>query len=89
MHMIAVRMASIDGVKGMVDAHCSDVVRWVKRIDGKEVEAKCEDLTIEKRFAHGGPWMSVETCAIHLNYLIVHGQYPCLLYTSPSPRDRG
>jgi len=74
--MITVRMASLDDVKGIVNVHCSDVDRWVKHIDGKEVEAEYEDLTIEERFAHGGPWMSAETCAIHLNYLIVHSQYP-------------
>lgn len=33
--MITVRMTSLDDVKGIVNAHCSDVDRWVKRIDGK------------------------------------------------------
>lgn len=40
------------------------------------VEASYEELSVEERFEHRGPWMSVETCAIHLNYLLVSGQCP-------------
>ena len=71
-----VRLATLDDVRGIVDVHCSDVKRWYKRVGGRRAEARYEDLSVEERFEHGGPWMSVETCAVHLNYVLVSGQHP-------------
>ncbi len=71
-----IRVASLDDVRGIVEVHCSGVGEWVKRVDGREVEARYEDLSVEERFSHGGPWMSVETCAIHINNLLINEQYP-------------
>jgi len=71
-----VRLASLDDVKGITEVHCSDVKMWRRRVGDKWVPASYEELSIEERFMHGGPWMSVETCAIHLNYLLLAGQYP-------------
>jgi len=73
---ISVRVASLDDVKGIVNVHCSGIERWVRRVDGKEVEVTYDELTVEERWAHGGPWMTVETCSVHVNYMLVHGQYP-------------
>ncbi len=73
---VDIRFATLDDVKGIVDVYCSSIARWVKRIDGREVEVRYEDLSVAERWAHGGPWMSVETCAIHLNYLLTWNQYP-------------
>lgn len=42
----------------------------------KQVEASYEDLTVEEHWGHGGPWMSIESCSIHLNYLLTYNQYP-------------
>ncbi len=75
---IEIRLASLDDIKGIVDAHCSSVSKWFKRVGGKEVEAKYEDLTVIERFSLGGPWMSAETCAIHINNLLLNGQYPLI-----------
>ena len=73
---LIVRTASLDDVRGIVDIYCSDIDKWIKRVNGREVEARYEELSIEERWSHGGPWMSIETCAIHLNYLLVSNQYP-------------
>ena len=73
---IVVRKASLDDVKGIVDVNCSGVVKWYKEVDGKRVEASYEELSVEERWSHGGPWMSIETCSIHLNYLLINNQYP-------------
>ncbi len=73
---VSIRFAVLDDVKGIVDVYCSSIDRWVKRVNGREVEVRYEDLSVAERWAHGGPWMSVETCAIHLNYLLTWNQYP-------------
>lgn len=75
---VEIKLAVLDDVKGIVDVYCSSIVRWVKRIDGKEIIVRYEDLSIVERWVHGGPWMSVETCAIHLNYLLTWDQYPLI-----------
>lgn len=73
---LVIRPASLADVYGITDVHCSDVKSWRKRVDGKEVEASYGEPSIEERFEHGGPWMSPETCAVHLNYLLTSGQRP-------------
>ena len=74
--MIRVRIASLDDVKGIVDTYCSSIDKCFKCINGEKVEVKFKDLSIEDRWGCGGPWMSIETCSIHINYLLVHKQYP-------------
>jgi len=73
---VDIRLASLNDVKGITEVHCSDVKVWRKRINDKWCPASYEELSIEERFMHGGPWMSVETCAIYLNYLLIAKQYP-------------
>ena len=75
---VKIRLASLDDVKDIVDIYCSNVDHWVKHINGKEVEVRYDDLSVVERWAHGGPWMSIETCAIHLNYLLLWNQYPII-----------
>lgn len=69
-----VRIATLDDCRGIVDVHCSGVERWIKKSEGKE--ASYEELSIEERYLHGGPWMSIETCAIHMNNLLLEEQFP-------------
>ena len=71
-----IRIASLDDVKDIVEVYCSSISRWIRYINGREVEARYDDLTIAERWSHGGPWMSTETCAIHINNLLVNNQYP-------------
>lgn len=74
--LLKIRPATLDDVAGITEVHCSDIDRWFKWEDGERVEARYEELSVEERFEHGGPWMSVETCAVHLNYVLTSGQYP-------------
>ena len=73
---VEVRVASLDDVGGIVDVYCSGVDRWFRWIGGGRVEANYGDLGVVDRWSHGGPWMSVETCAVHLNFLLTSDQYP-------------
>ena len=73
---VEIRLASLDDVKGIVEVYCSDVDKWYRFINGKKVEARYEDLSVIDKFSHGGPWMSIETCSIHLNYVLTSNQYP-------------
>lgn len=73
---IRVRIASFDDVKGIVEIYCFSVSMWTRYINGREVKARYEDLTVAERWSRGGPWMSVETRAVHLNCLLVNNQYP-------------
>ncbi|RLG84639.1 MAG: GNAT family N-acetyltransferase [Thermoprotei archaeon] len=73
---VEIRLASLDDVKGIVEVYCSDVDKWYKFINGRKIEARYEDLSIIDKSSHGGPWMSIETCSIHLNYVLISNQYP-------------
>lgn len=74
-----IRLATLDDVKGITDVHCSDIDEWFKIEQGKKVAVPYDRLSIWERYEHGGPWMSIETCAIHLNYLLLAGQYPIVV----------
>lgn len=75
---INIRVASIDDVEGIVQVHCSGIDRWVRHTNAGAVEVNYDDLSVAERFRHSDPWMSVETCAIHLNNLLTNGQYPLI-----------
>lgn len=59
---LVVRKATLDDVMGIVDVHTA----------GEELS----NLSVRERYLRGGPWMSVETCSIHINALLLNGQYP-------------
>ncbi len=73
---VEVRVASLDDVRGIVDVYCSGVDRWFRWFGGGRVEADYGDLGVVDRWSHGGSWMGVETCAVHLNFLLTSDQYP-------------
>ncbi|USG99327.1 GNAT family N-acetyltransferase [Thermococcus argininiproducens] len=75
-----IRIAKLEDVKGIVEVHCSDIERWIKKDDNRE--ATYEELSIKDRYLHGGPWMSIETCAVHLNNLLLEGQIPIVVETN-------
>ncbi|WP_240910739.1 hypothetical protein [Thermococcus sp. MAR1] len=54
-----IRLATLDDVGGIVALHAAN-----ERLSGNLYE----------RYTRGGPWMSVETCAIHLNNLLLDDQ---------------
>ncbi|NJE06385.1 GNAT family N-acetyltransferase [Thermococcus sp. M36] len=54
-----IRLAALDDVEGIVSLHTAS-----ERLNG----------SIYERYTKGGPWMAVETCAIHLNNLLLDEQ---------------
>jgi ribosomal protein S18 acetylase RimI-like enzyme len=57
---LVVRRATLDDIKGIVDVHTA----------GEELSG----LSVRERYLRGGPWMSVETCSIHINTILLEGQ---------------
>lgn len=65
------REAALDDTRGVVAVHLTNPDRPFDR--------PVESLSISERGDHGGPWMSVESCAIHLNNLLAWGQGPLVV----------
>ena len=70
--MLGLRTAVLSDARAITEVHCSDIKEWVRH--GQQTNY--EFLTISERWAHGGPWMSVETCTIHINNLLLAGHLP-------------
>lgn len=75
--VISVRLATLQDAAAITAIHTSDVPQW-SRIDseGRSHPAAYSDLTVYERWQHGGPWMSLETCAVHLNRLLAGAGIP-------------
>ncbi|MGA7923213.1 MAG: GNAT family N-acetyltransferase [Thermoplasmata archaeon] len=70
-----VRDATLGDAPAITTVHTSNVEHWVRTSPSSSpTELSYGELSVAERFAHGGPWMSVETCAIHLNQLLLAGQ---------------
>ena len=68
---ISVRTATLDDTVAITDVHRSAIGRWQRLNERGEVQdVPYEQLTLHERWLHGGPWMSVETCAVHLTHLL-------------------
>lgn len=59
---LKIKIATLDDVEGIVGVHTA----------GEELSG----LSVGERYLRGGPWMSIETCAVHINALLLEGQYP-------------
>ena len=71
MSEIAVRLATLDDAAAITAIHTSQISRWQRFNERGEVEdLPYEALTLYERWLHGGPWMSIETCAVHLTHLL-------------------
>ena len=66
-----VREATLDDTRDIVAVHLTNPDRPFDR--------PVESLSIAERIGHGGPWMSVESCAIHLNNLLAWGYAPLVV----------
>jgi GNAT superfamily N-acetyltransferase len=66
-----VREATLDDVQDIVAVHLTNPDRPFER--------PVERLSIAERCSYGGPWMSVETCAIHLNNMLAWGYAPLVV----------
>lgn len=75
--MISVRLATLADAVAITDLHKSDIARW-ERIGprGETIPVRYEDLTLYERWQHGGPWLSIESCAVHLNHLLAGVGFP-------------
>jgi predicted N-acetyltransferase YhbS len=66
-----VRQATLDDTHDVVAVHLTNPDRPFDRPP--------EGMTIDERCNYGGPWMAVETCAIHLNNLLAWGYLPLVV----------
>lgn len=75
--MITVRLATLADTAAITEVHKSDVARW-ERIgaDGTPLPTPYASLSLYERWQHGGPWMSVESCAVHLHRLLAGAGLP-------------
>ncbi|MBN2394794.1 MAG: GNAT family N-acetyltransferase [Anaerolineae bacterium] len=77
--MITIRPATLADAAAISAVHCSTVDAWRDPYTRQTVDEATLDL-----FGHwynGGDWMSVETCAIHLNGLLMDGHLPLVAET--------
>lgn len=75
--MVTVRLATLQDSAAICAVHCSDVPAWTRlTADGQIVTADYASLSLYERWQHGGPWLSLETCAVHLNRLLAGGGFP-------------
>ena len=71
-----IRQAQLDDAPGISEIHRSHIGRWYRRLDGEQVDVPYNNLSSGEHWGFGGPWMSVETCSVHLNNLLLQHQYP-------------
>lgn len=69
-----VRPARLDDAAAITAVHCSTVSEWRDPHTRQAVPYAALDLF--GRWYNGGPWMSVELCALHLNALLRAGPAP-------------
>ncbi|WP_234394339.1 hypothetical protein [Thermococcus piezophilus] len=69
-----VRIATLEDVAGIVGVHRSGIERWLKREDGRVEEAHYKELSVRERYLSGSPWVSIESCVVHINNLLLEGQ---------------
>ncbi|HDQ35123.1 MAG TPA: N-acetyltransferase [Chloroflexi bacterium] len=74
MSEITLRRAGLADAAAITAVHCSTVDHWRDPHTREIVPATALDLY--GRWRNGGPWMSVETCAPHLNQLLLEGHLP-------------
>jgi GNAT superfamily N-acetyltransferase len=72
------RYASLDDAAEIGEIHRSYVDRWYRKLDNEQYEVPYGSLSLGERWGVGGPWMSVETCSVHLNNLLLQHQLPII-----------
>jgi len=72
--MITIRPATLADAAAISIVHCSTVDEWRDPYTRQPTDEAT--LNLFGRWYNGGDWMSVETCAIHLNGLLLHGHLP-------------
>lgn len=71
MSQITVRQATLADAAQITAIHNANIPAWTRRdLDGEPVPAEYDDLSLFERWLVGGPWASVEMCAVHLANLL-------------------
>lgn len=76
MSEIRVRQALLADVHAITDCYCANVPDGVftrRNPDGTRTAVPYSELGLAERFMNGGPWMSVETCAVWIAHLLRRG----------------
>jgi len=74
MGRIIVRQAMLADAASITALNMSNMAEWTRRTAyGETVPAAYEDLSLFERWLNGGPWASVEMCAVHLANLLRGG----------------
>ncbi|AFD00519.1 Putative acetyltransferase [Methanocella conradii HZ254] len=73
---ISLRHGYLEDAQQISDIHRSYVDRWYRKIGNGQFDVPYGALSLSERWGFGGPWMSVETCSIHLNYLLLNNHIP-------------
>ncbi len=77
MDSLLVRAATLDDTAAIAALHTAAIERWQRLNEQGDVEdVPYSRLTLFERWLHGGPWMSVETCAVHLTHLLRGAGFP-------------
>jgi ribosomal protein S18 acetylase RimI-like enzyme len=71
MSQITVRQATLADAVSITALHNLNVEAWTRRdLAGDDIPTPYENLTLFERWQIGGPWSSVEMCAVHLANLL-------------------
>lgn len=74
MPQITVRQANLADAAQITVLHNAAIPQWTRRTaSGENVPADYADLSLYERWLVGGPWSSVEMCAVHLASLLRAG----------------
>jgi hypothetical protein len=71
-----IRQAGLDQTGAISALFRRDIGAWQRFNNGRVEDVPYEALTIYERWLHGGAWMSIETSAIFLNYLLLGAGLP-------------
>jgi ribosomal protein S18 acetylase RimI-like enzyme len=71
MSQVTVRQATLADAASITALYNATIETWTRRtIDGESVPAEYAELTLFERWLNGGPWASVEMCAVHIANLL-------------------
>jgi GNAT superfamily N-acetyltransferase len=71
MSQITVRQATLADAASITALYNATIPTWTRRTaDGQSVPVDYDDMTLFERWLIGGPWASVEMCAVHIANLL-------------------
>lgn len=73
---LTIRHARLEDAPQISDIHRSHVSRWYRKLGAEQFDVPYGSLSLSERWGFGGPWMSPETCSIHLNNLLLQHHLP-------------